>query len=318
MYAICVECSHQRGMGNLFRTRNIMKWFDEHNIKYILLINNDERSIMYLEAQSIPYHIVDIWDYQTNWEKDIIEQYDIHTWIDDRMNTDIRHAENVKKCGVKLCSFDDMGSGAELVDQNFCPMIFDNTGNLKGKSVFTGIEYMVLNQEILKYRKHRKEKKRILVTLGGSDTYGVTVKVAQVIKTLPYHFTIVTGYCFEDYEELEKVLKGSNVEVKDTVPSLIKYFKEFDLAITGGGITAFESVSSGLPCIIIANEHHEEQVGRFLKKAGCSEYLGYHKKIILDKIGACIEKMDVAVLSSNALQLPGMNGLENTMREIIK
>nr|WP_300839478.1 hypothetical protein [uncultured Acetatifactor sp.] len=318
MYAICVECSHQRGMGNLFRTRNILNWFDEHQIKYILLINNDERSVAYLKDQGIPYHTVDLWDYHTDWEKDIIEKYNVHIWINDRMNTDIRHAAHVKKCGVKLCSFDDMGSGAELVDQNFCPMIFDNIGDLKGKSVFTGIEYMVLNQEVLLYRKHRREKKRILVTLGGSDTYGVTVKVAQAVKTLPYHFTIVTGFCFEDHEELEKTLSGSNVEVKGTVPSLIKYFKEFDLAITGGGITAFEAVFSGLPCIIIANEHHEEQVGEFLKKAGCSEYLGYHAKIVLDRIGAYIENMNVEVLSSNALKLSKMNGLENTMREIIK
>ena len=81
--------------------------------------------------------------------------------------------------------------------------------------------------------------------------------MAKAIKTLPYHFTIVTGYCFEDYEGLEKELRGSKVEVKDTVPSLTKYFKEFDLAITGGGITAFEAVSSGLPQMSIMKNRSE-------------------------------------------------------------
>ena len=191
MYAICVECSHQRGMGNLFRVLNIINWFDVHKIKYILLINNDERSVMYLNNRNISYRTVDLWDYKSNWEKKIIEQYGIRTWINDRMDTDIRHTENVKKCKVKLCSFDDMGSGARLVDQNFCAMIFDNKCNLRGKRVFTGVEYMVLNPEILQYKKLRTEKRRILVTLGGSDTYGVTVRVAQAIRNLPYHFTIV-------------------------------------------------------------------------------------------------------------------------------
>ena len=195
MYAICIECSHQRGMGNLFRSLNIINWFHEHKIEFVVLINEDVRSMSYLDSQNIAYHIVDLWDYQTNWEKRMIEQYKIKTWINDRMATDIRHVRNIKNCGVKLCSFDDTGSGAELTDKNFCSMVFDHVDRLKGKEVFTGVEYMILNPEIQQYRKHRTKKERILITLGGSDTYGVTVRVAKDVKNLPYDFTIVVGYC---------------------------------------------------------------------------------------------------------------------------
>ena len=318
MYAICIECSHQRGMGNLFRSLNIINWFHEHKIEFVVLINEDVRSMSYLDSQNIAYHIVDLWDYQTNWEKRMIEQYKIKTWINDRMATDIRHVRNIKNCGVKLCSFDDTGSGAELTDKNFCSMVFDHVDRLKGKEVFTGVEYMILNPEIQQYRKHRTKKERILITLGGSDTYGVTVRVAKDVKNLPYDFTIVVGYCFNDYDKLQAIIKDSSIQVKNTVPSLIEFFSYFDLAITGGGITSFEACSAGIPCIIIANEHHEEQVGRFFKRSGCAEYLGYYQDVFWDQIGLCIEEMDVAAMSNRALQLLTLSGLENTMREITK
>jgi len=318
MYAVCVECSHQRGMGNLFRSLNIIEWFKSHGLESMVLINDDERSLLYLDGRKVPYHVVDLWDYDSNWEKDLIEQYGVHTWIDDRMATDIRHSANVKRCGIKLCSFDDTGSGAELADQNFCAMIFDHIGRLKGRQIFTGIKYMILNQEILQYKRCRSEKKKILVTLGGSDTYGVTVKVARAVRYLPYEFTIVAGYCFENMKELQEETKGSGVMIKNTVPSLIEFFSYFDLAITGGGITSFEACSSGLPCIIIANEHHEEQVGRFFEKEGCAEYLGYYETFDPQMIKKCIDRMDVASMSGNALRLMQMDGLENVMREITK
>lgn len=318
MYAVCVECSHKRGMGNLFRSLNMINWFESHHMEYVVLINNDKKSLSYLNTQRVPYQVVDLWDYHSDWERDIIKKYNIQTWIDDRMATDIRHAENVKACGVKLCSFDDTGSGAQLVDQNFCAMIFDNIDSLKGREIFTGVEYMVLNREILQYRKQREKKEKILITMGGSDTYGVTVKVAEAIVNLPYEFTIVTGYCFEHYDRLQEVIKGTGIEVRNTVPSLIEFFSHFDLAITGGGITSFEAGASGLPSIIIANERHEEQVGKFFEKSGCSEYLGYYKDANFEGIGGIINNIDVPSMSRRMLQLLRMDGLENTMKEIVR
>ena len=66
-------------MGNLFRSLNIINWFHEHKIEFVVLINEDVRSMSYLDSQNIAYHIVDLWDYQTNWEKRMIEQYKIKT-----------------------------------------------------------------------------------------------------------------------------------------------------------------------------------------------------------------------------------------------
>lgn len=59
-------------------------------------------------------------------------------------------------------------------------------------------------------------------------------------------------------------------------------------------------------------------MGRFFKRSGCAEYLGYYQDVFWDQIGLCIEEMDVAAMSNRALQLLTLSGLENTMREITK
>lgn len=318
MLAICVECSHQRGMGNLFRSLNIAHWLDEHGIKYIFLINDDQKSLAYLNKRAIEYEVVDLWDYDSNWEKVCIGKYHINRWINDRMATDARHAAHVKNCGVKLCTFDDTGGGAAYADQNFCPMVLERQDRLEGKEVFSGSAYMILNPEISLYRRARKEKKRILITLGGSDTYGVSVQVVDAVKRLPYDFTVVTGYCFGHEAELEQAALDSKVQIIRTVPSMMEYFSHFDMAITGGGVTPFEAIASGLPCVIVANEHHEEQVGRFFAKSGCAAYLGYYQDAAYSRLGEYLRNSNVSAMSARALDLLKMDGLENVMTEIMR
>lgn len=302
----------------MFRALNIAHWLDEHGIRYIFLINDDPRSLACLNERSIEYKTVDLWDYDSNWERAYIEKYRISRWINDRMATDARHAAHVKNCGAKLCTIDDTGSGAAYADQNFCPMVLEGQDRLEGKEVFSGPAYMILNPEISLYRRARKEKKRILVTLGGSDTYGVSVQVAEAVKGLPYDFTVVTGYCFEHEAGLERAAADSQIQIVRTVPSLVEYFSHFDMAITGGGVTPFEAVASGLPCVIVANEHHEEQVGRFFAKNGCAAYLGYYQDAAYDRLGEYLRSSDVSAMSARALDLLKMDGLENVMAEIMR
>ena len=317
MFGICVECSHERGMGNLFRSLNIIKWLEQNRYDYILMINNDARSINYLETINKLYVIVDLWDYKSNWEERLIKRYRINIWINDRMATDIRHSQHVKALGVKLCSFDDTGTGAQLTDYNFCSMVFENTEKLCGKKVFTDINYMILNPDISKYRKYRTKKEKVLVTLGGSDTYGVTKMVATAIKDMPYSFTVVVGYCCDDLDEINDILRDTNIVIEKQVPSLIEFMSQFDLAITGGGITPFEAIAQGMPCIIIANEHHEEQVGEFFSAHKCAEYLGYYKALTIQGIKDAVTKTDVKEMSRNDMKILKLDGVRNVMEAII-
>ncbi len=310
MFAICIESSHKRGMGHFYRALNILEYLNRVKEKALILVNNDKASTHILDEKGISYEEVDYSDITGNWERRIIHKYKIDVWLLDKYETSLELAQHVKQEGTLLVAIDDCGRGAALVDLHFYGMLFRNH---QGKRIYVGKDYLILNQEIAKYRRLRTEKKRILVTLGGSDTYGVTVKVIRLLKKRGYHADIVIGPNFRHMDLLEQEIT-EQFNVYRNVPSLIAKFYEYDLAITGGGVTCYEAYASGLPCIIIANEPHEIETGRYLAGFHGAKFAGYHEEITEEDLD--LENLDIKGMSSAALQAAPLNGMENIYKII--
>lgn len=305
MIAICIESSHKRGMGHFYRTLNMLEYLTKVKEQVVVIINQDAVSLRILNKKQVHYEIVDYSDVTSNWEKAIICKYKIELWILDKLQTSLELARHVKEEGIILAAIDDCGEGADLVELHFCSMLFKN---IRGKHIYSGIEYLVLNPEIAKYRRQRTEIRKILVSMGGSDTYGVTIKIVRILKRQGYGADIIIGPNF-----LHKTLLNEEIDsrfvIYNTVPSLIEKFYKYDLAITGGGVTCFEANATGLPCIIIANEMHEIETGRYLAGFGGAVFAGYYKDISDADIR--IEGIDIKEMSMAALKAVPLNGMEN-------
>jgi spore coat polysaccharide biosynthesis predicted glycosyltransferase SpsG len=313
MIGICLESSHKRGMGHLFRVFNLTKFLNNQNHNFILFINNDKNAISLIKEKNINYEVVNLADFQTDWESELINKYKIKTWINDRLDTDIRHSKNIIKNNVKLVTFDDAGSGAELADINIAALSFNCSKNLlKGKKILTDIKYLILNKEIEKYKRIRTQCDKILVTHGGSDTYGVSIKTVKILKEINKPATIITGPSFHHKKELESII-DQRFTIKNTVPSLIEEFYNYDLAITGGGITPFEANASGLPCIIIANEPHEIQSAQYLEQIGSSVFAGYHDNINIKLFN---QILNIKKMSKNGCDAIKTSGVDNIFSEL--
>lgn len=311
-FGICVESSNKKGMGHLFRAINFIEFIKSMKERYILIVNDDKRSISVLKKKRIKFEVVMLEDTSSDWETGIIRKHKIDIWINDRLNTKRAHSKNVKKNGIKLISFDDMGSGAEMADINFGFLPYYYRRAMKGKRVLKGLSYLILNSFIGKFMRRRDKIRRILVTLGGSDTYGVTIKVVELLKAMCIKAEIIAGPCFKHIKKLKKVA-GKGYVIIDSVPSLVRKFHGYDLAITGGGVTPFEANASGLPCIIIANELHEIENGIFLERLGSSVFAGYYKDI---DSGAFRKKLDISVMSRKGLEALKVCGAKNVYSEI--
>lgn len=315
MFAVCIESSHQKGMGHLFRALNFIAFLNKKKKKHIVILNDDAAAKEILKHNGISFVTVDLEDVSGDWETRIIQQYRISVWINDRLDTNLQHSRNVKKNNIHLVSFDDTGDGAELADLNFGMMPCNYEKNLSGKIVKKGIEFFILNEDVVRYKRKRTEMKKILVTLGGSDTYGVTLKVIERIKHFNYDITIVTGPSFIHTKELD-MISGGQFKIKKSISSLISEFYEHDIAITGGGITPFEANASGLPCLIIANERHEIENGEFLKRLGTSDYLGYYADIDFNNLS--IKEYNIKEMSKLGMERIPENAVERVYDEIIK
>lgn len=299
MLAICIECSHQRGMGHLFRALNLIRALERRHEEYLVLVNSDAAAQRILSEHGIDPVIVDLCDTESDWEGRLIAERGITVWLNDRLDTSAETAKHVKATGILLFTIDDMGGGGALSDGNFASLIFENIEKIPGKRVYAGCDYLILNPEIEMHKRLRVRAERILVTLGGSDTYGVTPQVIEFLKkrrkegglrlgnaadpALCKKVTILLGPDSSIREEAERAASGTDFEIVDSVPSLVAFMGQFDLAVTGGGVTAFEAAASGLPCVIIANEPHEIQTGRYLERNGCAVFAGYYKEMHLER-----------------------------------
>lgn len=298
-------------MGHLYRALNLIDLLAMKEEKHIVIVNPDAAAQETLRSREIAFETVDLADVTSNWETRIIKKHRITVWINDRLDTDSRHALNVKNCGVKLVTFDDNGTGADHSDLHVAALAFSTHRSASGKTL-QGIDYLVLNREIANYRRLRTKRGKILVTLGGSDTYGATIKVVQLLKEMDLPADIHIGPSFGLRSELESII-DHRYRIIGKVPSLIETFFPYDLAITGGGITPFEANASGLPCVIVANELFEIENGRYLQEIGSSVFAGHHEQ--LDK-SAFARSLDIETMSRIGMSRITLQGADNVYKQI--
>jgi len=285
------------------------KYLEKQNEEFLFVVDSNKKTHDIITENNIPYEVIDLIDYSSNWEDIIINKYNVKYWIDDRLNTDHRHSLNIKNTNAKLITFDDLGNGAKYSDINICGLFVD-TDDIEGKIVLKGVEYLVLNDEIDQYKRERESIRHILVTLGGSDTYGVTIKILKILQKLNLSATIHIGPFFNHKADLAEILTEDYVVIEN-LSSLIKEFSNFDLAITGGGITPFEANASGLPCLIVANEDFEVPNGHLLENLGSSKFLGFHTDIDDGAI------KNISELNINKMSLSGISSLKTKAVEKI-
>lgn len=317
MFALCIESSHARGMGHFYRALNLADGLVKAGLPYTFYLNDHAPSRQILAERNVPHQIVNLEDFTGNWESSLIQQDGIKLWLNDRLDTDIRHAKKVKATCIPLVTFDDRGTGAALADLHIAALAFDAQERLAGAKLLRGADFLILNPQIRDYMRLRMQLSSILVTLGGSDTYGVTVKVVQMLKEMNLTATIVVGPAFVHMDMLDEVLID-RFTLKCGVPSMIEEFYLHDLAITGGGITPFEANASGLPCVVIANEQFEIPVGMALQKLGGSVFAGHHESLSLPLFRA---ELPLEQMSQAGMRNIGMQGTQrviDAMLELIK
>lgn len=281
----------------------------------MIVINDDRAAVSVLENTAADYRIVDLADDRANWESRIICDDRVGVWVDDRLDTTATHASNVKAHGVPLVTFDDRGSGANAADLHVAGMSFDETEPLGGARVLRGTRYLVLDPDIRRRRRLRREAARLLVSIGGTDTHGVTPRVVSWLRAAGRPATVVVGPGFAHARELDAAT-GGEFDVRRNVPSLVAEFVHHDIAITAGGITPFEANASGLPCLIIATEPAEIGNARELERRGSSVFLGSRDDV--DGTAVALRSIDVEAMSRAGLSQLDADGADRVAAELLR
>lgn len=302
-------------MGHLFRMINLYGVLRQSGADAVVVLVGEHPSASeWLERVGVPFDVVAEQAVgMPGWEASIALRYKAKVWVNDRLQTDATHAVHIKKLGLRLVTFDDLGSGAALADIQVAALAGMRGDVPQGAKVLVGVDYMILAPEIARYRRRRSECSSWVITLGGSDTHGVTVKVAKWLNARQQSATLILGPGFSHEVELAETAVN-NITVKRSVPSLAAEFALHDLAITGGGMTAFEAAAAGLPTVTVANEPFEVAHCRHLQVLGCSVFAGTHDEMDLSFLD---EPLDIAKMSAAALYAVGTNGADRVCRELM-
>jgi len=280
-YLICIEASHQRGMGHLFRGLHLAQALLGAGHQVLFAVNRDDCSLAILEKHGFPYELIDSYN-EEGWEKRVIRDHAPDWWINDRLNTSFAHARAISSTECALATFDDHGEGASLATYNFlamdlCPARVYPNGRY-------GPDYIILNPAIDSYRKrriYRSGVEMIIVSFGGSDTYGVTPRVVRFLGTVSRDVAIhiVAGPNFRNHDELTDAVRESSRPfiIHNQVADLVEMLAEADLVICAGGITLFEAAALGVPALTVANEPHEVHVVEWFARHGFSVNAGFHQ-----------------------------------------
>lgn len=294
------------GMGHLFRMMNLYMAMWRQGMKAVfVLLGKHAPAESLLQKEGVSFEVVT--DSLLEWEAKIIERYHPKIWVNDRLNTDEEHVLRLKSLGLKVITFDDCGNGARYADIHVSALAEARGEKPTGLNVLTGLEYLILPQDIERYRHLRTSANNLVVNFGGSDTYGMTVMAVQWLVQNSRAATVILGPGFMHEEALEEVM-GENITVKRSVPSLVAEFSDYDVAITGGGLTAFEAAVAGLPTLTVANELHEIGHCHYLQSLGCSIFAGYREQAdfrLLDKI------TDIQKMSREGMSQLTLSGTEN-------
>jgi len=326
-FVIAIEASHQRGMGHLFRGMHLAEGLTARGDDVLIVINRDERSEEILRKGHMRTEIIDSYGKGLHWEHNIIRSIKPDWWINDRLDTEMDHSMRIINAGIQLATFDDHGSGACKARCNVLAM--DLMPMEKASNGLYGPDYMIMDPLIEKYRLRivERDSMNVLVTLGGSDTYGVTPRVLAAMMNVPGNFAInvAIGPNFVHDDELIRALEENrkNVTVHRSVPDLLALMSDSDLIVCGGGITLFEAACLGIPAVTIANEPHEVPITEWFENKGYGLYAGFHGEQFEPRISSLLtallndKKMRMA-MSKKGMGLVDGQGLLRILRMLTR
>jgi spore coat polysaccharide biosynthesis predicted glycosyltransferase SpsG len=195
------------------------------------------------------------------------------------------------KCAKAHCNMlvtiDDTGTASKkMADLRINPLYYT-------AGALCDPKYIPLETDFQKAHRNRqvcRKVKKVLVTMGGSDTYGYTPQILPVISKNAggCEIAVIIGPAFKHHKELNSALAkaGRKFSVLHAVThkEMKKWILWADLAICAGGNTLFEMACCGTPAVVIASEPFEEETAYRLAKTGFGKVVGFNKKLDAAKL----------------------------------
>lgn len=345
---IRVDASTHIGVGHLMRCLAFAQGLEKIGAGSIFVIRDYDQNI----SQIIRHYGYDVevigrdcsFKEDASLTSGFADQHNVSLIVTDLSNPDImvnldkygEYLQDLKDTGKFLITIDDLNEMPFPSDIMINPNYGAESMNYKfsrSTKFLLGPAYFIFRQEFIESaklnREIREKARNILVTIAGSDPLNLTVKVTKALCKLRMasnlNLRIVLGVGSPDSmkQELEKALKGfaGSCELLQGSDKMAELMLWSDLAITGGGLTKYETAVTGTPSIIISQaEHHVKLMEKF-EKGETSLYLGLSSTTNEEDIAAATARLLRnyvlrAEMSKRGKKLVDGKGIERIILEI--
>lgn len=261
------------GMGNIFRSIRIAKKLQERynaNIKFILEPTSLIGIKKILDA-GFKVEMVEFSKIRQYFKH--INSFRPHIVINDVLNLEEAYMKELKKFNLLTVNFEDK---ALSTTRDYADLVFNSLYDDKETKTnyYHGPKYSAISDSFknIKKKKTNKECKNFLLTFGGSDPSGFTIKVSKILNKIDdVHVTVFLGPSFGSHQQLYDLLKYLDKD-KFTIKYDVEYnpkdFENIDMAIASGGHTCYELAAAGIPTILLCQNDLEKERGTFIAKYG--------------------------------------------------
>jgi len=145
---------------------------------------------------------------------------------------------------------------------------------------YGGPAYAILREHFRGREKLLRERPElVLLTFGGSDPQGLTLKAARALQALDASIEVVAvaGPAFSyrrEFEALMKELPRKVPLINEAGGHIADLMLEADLVVGSGGMSVYELAALGTPGIVLGQNAREEKRMREFARHGTVEYLG--------------------------------------------
>lgn len=289
-----VDGDKEIGLGHVYRAITIADRMSimGHNI---LFFTKENKKLGIKKLQEYGWKVVTFKNNEELFEK--LRIISPHIMINDILDTSKDYMKELKKLGIFVVNFEDLGDGSKYADL-VINALYERS--YPPQNHYYGYKYVCLRDEFFIFPKKevKKEVKQILITFGGTDPNNLTLRTIKAIEKLNLknkHINIVLGlgYSYKRglYREIKQLVrKGFNINVKENIKMMAKEIHEADIVITSNGRTIYEVASIGTPCISIAQNEREAR-HLFVHNAKCIKYLGIAYDVTEDTIASAISEL---------------------------
>lgn len=131
-----------------------------------------------------------------------------------------------------------------------------------------GTKYLIVDPAYAECRQNVDGP--IVVTQGGVDPYRMTERVVMSLVGLDWRMTVIRGVAREEL----RVAAPENFDIINAPDSLRPYFDGASLAIVATGMSCYEALAAGVPCLLINISPDHERTAVELERRGCAWNMG--------------------------------------------